>query len=359
MNSPGKSMAGRQDLLIEAIAAAAESWKDPDYGPRAEAVGQTLDLENTFTEESVAFAINQQMHQLSPGNLRAWMRGRVATASMVVGVLNAGNVPFVELQDFLAVTLVGHHYLGVLSSRSPFLLPAFAAEIRRYAPDLEIRFGTAEEMFTEADAVIATGSDEARAWAEDECEQHGILPERRLLRGNRVAVAVLDGKETEDDLEGLAEDALLHDGYGCRNVAIIWAPRGLAPDRLLDAFAAFRAVFPAYEGLEGALKMQQAFLDALRIPNAHGEGMEFLVSKGEPEPQRPGHIRWVEYDGVDEISVWLSSHRDIVQAVVSHQDSALTLGAGVLHVPFGNAQRPDLAWCPDGVDAVEFLAKLR
>ncbi|HET6568561.1 MAG TPA: hypothetical protein VFG50_11405 [Rhodothermales bacterium] len=356
---PDKSTADGRERLIGAIASAAERWKDPDYEPRAAAVERTLDLDNTFTEQSVAFAINQQVHQLSPATLQAWLQGRIAAVPHTIGVLNPGNVPFVELQDFLAVVLTGHRYFGALSSRSPFLLPAFASDVRLHAPDLDVRFGTSGEMFAAAEAVIATGSDEARAWAEDECDRHGIPPERRLLRGNRFAVAVLDGSETSDDLERLAEDALLHDGYGCRNVAVVWAPRGLAPDPLLDAFAAFRAVFPAYEGLEGALKMQQAFLDALHVPNAHGEGMEFLVSKGEPEPQRPGHVRWTEYDDMNEVVAWLSSHRADVQVVISHHSLTAALGAELPHAPFGEAQRPQVNWRPDGVDTIDFLVHLR
>lgn len=347
-----------QEKRIEAVAAAAERWREPDYEPRAGAVEETLALDNTFTEESLAFAINQQMHALTPANLRVWLHGRHASAPLTVGVLNPGNLPFVELQDFLAVILTGHRYAGVLSSRSPFLLPAFACEVCEGAPEIKVDFCEADAMFAAADAVIATGSDEARAWAEAQCEQHSIPPQRRLLRGNRYAVVVLDGSETDEDLEGLAEDALLHDGYGCRNVALIWAPQGLAPDRLLDAFAAFRAVFPAHEGLDGALKMQQAFLDALHIPNAHGEGMEFLLSKGEPEVQRPGHVRWSEYDDPGEVASWLREHRDEIQLIVAPEPFSIRLDADMPTAPLGTAQRPPLDWCPDGIDTVAFLSSL-
>src|SRR5690625_7069703 len=60
--------------------------------------------------------------------------------------------------------------------------------------------------------------------------------------------------------------------------------------------AAFRGVFPAHEKTPGSLKMHQAMLAAVEHPHAYGEGLEFLVSKGPPEVQIPGHVRWSEYD---------------------------------------------------------------
>ena len=119
----------KHDTIIDAIARVAEAWQDPDYEPRAEVVAQTLEAPNRFTEEALAFAVNQQMSLLTPEAMKTWIKGRRATHSRLVGVLNAGNIPLVGLQDFLAVVLTGHQYLGSVSSKSPVLLPAFVTEV--------------------------------------------------------------------------------------------------------------------------------------------------------------------------------------------------------------------------------------
>ena len=341
--------------LIEAIAAVAARWCAPEHPARLEAVERTLAAPNTFTPEAVAFAVNQQMHVLKPKAMRAWLDGRRAPAPRSVGVLNAGNVPLAGLQDFLAVVLTGHRYLGTASSKSPYLLPAFMAELRRTVPDLPAETMPFETLLERADAVIATGTDETRDQVAEACDRHGIPPGRRLLRGHRYAVAVLDGRETRQERENLAEDALLHEGYGCRNVALIWAPRSLDPDPYLEAFAVFRSVFPPHPSTPGGLKMQQAMLAAVDQPHAYGEGLAFLVSKGPPEVQRPGHLRWVAYDDLTDVGAWLETRREVLQLVVARPRLASRLPDGLPLAPPGEAQRPPLDWQPDGRDTIAFL----
>ena len=355
---PHAHPAPTRDALIKAIARVAEAWQDPAHPPRAEAAEQTLRAPNRFTEEALAFAVNQQMNLLRTEAMEAWMAGRAVAEPRVVGVLNAGNIPMVGLQDFLAVVLMGHRYLGTVSSKSPALLPAFVDAVQKEVASLPARFVSVEALWAQAEALIATGSEETRAWAEAQREQHGIPAARCLLRGHRYAVAVIDGLETEAERDGLAEDALLHEGLGCRNVALIFAPKNLEPDAYLESFAAFRGVFPTHPETPGALSMQQAFLEALDLPHAYGDGLEFLLSKGEPDVQGPAHLRWVEYDDVAEVADWLTRHRDDLQLVVARAAVAAHLPATLPLAPPGEAQRPPLDWHPDGIDTVAFLASL-
>lgn len=352
-------IAAVQRRRIQAISRAAEAWQDPDYGPRAAAVEKTLDESNRFTEEALAFAINQQMHQAAEAErLIAWLADRQPADERLIGVLHPGNVPLAGLQDLIAVLIAGHGYLGSLSSKSPHLLPAFAREVEEQSGELPARFGSADDVFQTADAVLATGSDETRVWAEAECDKNGIDRSRRLLRGSGFAIAILDGNESEEEREGLAEDILLHEGLGCRNVAIVWAPAGLEPDPYLEAMAAFRSVFPSHEDIPGALQMQQAFLEAVDTPHAYGEGLVFLVSKGAPEVQKAGHTRWSDYEDVAEVVQWLDGYRDQIQLIVVPERVKQDLPGGLPTVPPGEAQRPPIDWRPGGVDTVGFLTGL-
>lgn len=352
-------IAAVQRRRIEAIGRAAEVWQDPEHEPRAAAVEKTLDESNRFTEEAVAFAVNQQMHQLVERELLfEWLAGRRPADARLIGVLHPGNVPLAGLQDVIAVLIAGHRYLGSLSSKSPHLLPAFASEVERHVDELPVRFGSADDVFGKADAVVATGSDETRVWAEAECDEHDIGSSRRLLRGSGFAVAIVDGNESEEEREGLAEDILLHEGLGCRNVALVWAPAGLEPDPYLEAMAAFRSIFPAHEETPGALQMQQAFLEAVDTPHAYGEGLVFLVSKGAPEIQKPGHTRWSDYEDLADVREWLDRHRDRLQLVVVPERLKQAVPGGLQTAPPGEAQRPPIDWRPGGVDTIGFLTRL-
>ena len=200
----------------------------------------------SHTEDAVEFAIDQQMDEVTEAALSAWIGQRKVRERFRVGVVNAGNVPLVGLQDLLAVLICGHSYVGVLSSKSPYLLPAFVKILLDQGADIDAKFVDRDEMWGEVDAVIATGSNEAIAQFKVLASRQGMTPEKCLFRGNRCGAAILNGFESESDLDGLALDVLLHEGMGCRNVALIMVPAGLDPDNCLKHFAETRGEFPAH-----------------------------------------------------------------------------------------------------------------
>jgi Acyl-CoA reductase (LuxC) len=350
------------NALVETAAA----WSNLEYDVRREAELATLKAPNRFTEEAIVFSVNQQMSLITSLALTDWIpehAGKTGT----VGVLNPGNIPLVGFQDFLAVTLSGHRYVGTVSSKSPFLLPAFVQDVIRrlgsreeHKSDRHFRFEALDTVLSEADALIASGSDETIRIVRDKCLQHGILDANTLLRGNRFSFAVLSGTESSEALDALAEDTLLHEGLGCRNVSVIWAPAELEPDNFLDSMAAFRATFPVHPETAASLKMTKAYLKAIDQPHGFGENLEFLVSNGDPEVQQPGHVRWVEYKNLTEVKAWLSTAVDSLQLLVCSNKTAKIIDphAELQVVSPGNAQRPNLDWHPDGIDTVDFLARL-
>ncbi len=345
------------DEVLRILAAVAHAWRNPEHPPRRDAVRATLAAGNRFTEQALAYAVNQQMHEITVRALSRWQGGRTARQPVTVGVLGAGNVPFASLQDYLAVTITGHRFVGSESRRSPALLPGFAAEVERLGGPAA-RFVTQEDLFVSCHAIVASGSSETMDAVAERCDAVGIGPGARLLRGTRTSIAVIDGKETADQRIRWAEDVLLHEGQGCRNVAVTFAPRGLDVDPWLEALAIFRGTFPAHPSTPARLKMQQAFLKAVSRPHAQGEGLEFLVSRGEAEPQPPGHLRWTEFDEAAEVTRWIAARAPGIQVVATRPALAGLVPPGVERCNLGDTQRPPLDWKPDGRDTIEFLASI-
>lgn len=330
----------------------AERWLDPDDEIRLDAVERTLGADNRFTEAAINFAINQQMSLLTADALADWQSGLGWSPDQRVAVLNPGNIPFVELQDLVAVLLSGRSWAGTVSSRSPALLPAFVSDLLETSGEIPADIMDWEDAVAGADLLIASGSDSTMDIIREAAGEEGIPDSRCWIRGHRFSVAVLNGQESQDDLVDLAEDALLHEGLGCRNVSIVFAPDGMRIDPVLDAMAAFRGMFEAPDRTVGQLKMQQALLQAVGQPHAWAEGHQFLISRGEAESQGPAHIRWVPYTNRSEAESWIRGHSHEIQGVFS------TMNLSSLPVtvePLGHAQRPSLTWCPDGRSHVDFL----
>ena len=178
--------------VIEAIEKAASQWIDVEYGPRIVAMEKSLSAPNRFTSEAMHFAINQQMHQLTGKKISEWWADRPCIDSKTIAVLNPGNIPLAGLQDLLAVIIAGHQYRGSLSSKSPYLLRAFAEEVMQIEPDLAIEFVDRSELLDGADKFIVTGNSQALEWAAMKSEsvfahsRHFGSPVRvRYYRGTR------------------------------------------------------------------------------------------------------------------------------------------------------------------------------
>ncbi len=85
------------------------------------------------------------------------------------------------------------------------------------------------------DAYIATGSNNSARYFD---YYFGKYPS--LIRRNRTSIAVLDGNETAEELDKLADDVFLYFGLGCRNVTQIHVPENYDFIPLLQVFRKYQ-----------------------------------------------------------------------------------------------------------------------
>ncbi|NNF56660.1 MAG: hypothetical protein HKN04_00320 [Rhodothermaceae bacterium] len=344
---------------IAALVAVALAWREPDHPARAEAVARTLEADNRYTEEMLAFALNQAMHQVTEQALMLWLDGRSASSAQRVSVWTGDPEPLAGWRDLLAVMLVGHRGLVRLPDSSPHLLPAFVEELETLLANVQVTVVGAQSLDRLPDgveAVLGSGDDSTMDALGAACEDAGLDASRCLLRGEQVAVGVLGGGESAGERIGLAEDVLLYGGVGRHTVKLIWAPAEQSPDPLLDAFAGFRELMPAHPSMNGTLQMPRAFLAAADTPHAWGEG--FLVSWGEPSVQQPGHLRWAPYEDLREVATWLVAHADTFSIVVASPRVGERLAWPGPVVEPGDAHRPPLVGAPGLDDPIALLARL-
>jgi len=324
---------------IEALADTAADWRDPEHPPRVAAVQDTIDAPNRWTQEALDHLLNRWMQQLTVEGLADWVGEDALSETTVVGVLHGESGPLSGFQDALAVWALGHRYIGAVPSSSPALLPAFAEAYQGRASDAQIRFVPTDDLYEDADVVLARPAESVESIREA-CAQNDLPESCRLIRPPVYSIGLVDGHESQDEMGRIAEDMLLLEGMGRRRLALLWAPRDHSPDEYLEAMAHFRGLFPAHEDTPGTLQMQQAFLEARDQPHAYADGLEFLMSRGEPDLQRPGHVRWSEYDEIEAVADWYAEHESEVYAVIARKHLHDQLPAefplrtpGGVHVP--------------------------
>jgi len=162
-----------------------------------------------------------------------------------------------------------------------------------------------------------------------------------LLRGSRQSVAVLSGRETEAQLEGLADDIWAYSGLGCRSVSLLFVPEGYD----------LRLRMPAVnEKYRNNYRQQKALLTMTGRP-FRDLGSAVAVEE-RAFPAALSRIACSRYKTLGEVEAWLAQHDAELQCVVSE---CVSHGR---RTGFGRAQFPALTDYPDDRDVIAFLAAL-
>ncbi|NBC86880.1 MAG: hypothetical protein GVY25_11885 [Bacteroidetes bacterium] len=309
---------------IDAIAHVARHWSETEYDRRADAEQATIGANNTFTEEGIAFALNQWSSIVTPTSLaeavQEWGGGTSDTtgAEVTVCVQHGLSTPADGLRELVAALAMGYRVRSIVPDGSPAIVPALVQDLTHHVDGLTVETvhaGT-EDALGGADVLVLARGETSEALREAWLARGGD-EEAVVQRSGGYSVGIIDGSEPEEERHNLGEDALLHEGYAPTALKVLWAPADLTPDPLLEAMADFRGVFPAHEDTPGALEMQRAFLEAQDASHAYAAGMQFLVSRGDPEPQRGAHLRWSEYEGLEDVASWIHDHHADIGAVVA------------------------------------------
>lgn len=247
-------------------------------------------------------------------------------------VIMAGNLPLVGFFDLLCVVAAGHRCLVKPSAKDRVLIGYVLELLREIDPSVPVSI---YDGGNSVEAVIATGSDNAVRYFR---ERYAAIP--ALLRGSRQSVAVLSGRETPEQLRGLADDIWAYAGLGCRNVSLIFVPEGVEPK--LHATTTNIKYRNNYIQQHALMSMQRReFVDL---------GGALLVEQRE-FPAALSVIACARYRSIDEVREWLLAHDNELQCVVSEcVDHSRRVG-------FGQAQHPALEDYPDDCDVMAWLAR--
>jgi hypothetical protein len=255
----------------------------------------------------------------------------------MIGIIMAGNIPLVGFHDWLSVFITGNKAMIKPSSKDTVLIRHLMDKLMEWEPaagDLTLF----REMLKGCDGYIATGSNNSSRYFDFYFRKYP-----HIIRRNRTSIAILDGKETMDELALLADDVFTYFGRGCRNVTKLYVPEGYDFVPLLEAFKKY-----AWVADHNKYKNNYDFNLALRILNKQfymTNGSVLLIENYSPFSP----ISEVNYEfylpgtGPDE----LLSLKSEIQCVVGRN-----------YLAFGKSQQPTLDDYADGIDTMSFLAGL-
>ncbi len=254
-----------------------------------------------------------------------------------VGIVMAGNIPLVGFHDLLCVFLSGHIAVIKPSSKDEILLKHIVAKLYEWEVSIQNHISFANRL-NNCDAYIATGSNNSSRYFEF---YFGKYP--NIIRKNRTSVAVLDGTESINQLDALADDTMLFFGLGCRNVTQILVPENYDFLPLLNALK-------KYNGLMEFHKYKHNFDYHLALLIMGGKfymNNDTVILTPNESPFSP----------VSQINYYTYEHESAIKKLIEANESIQCI-VGNGYLPFGKAQQPSLNNYADGIDTMAFLQAL-
>ena len=195
-----------------------------------------------------------------------------------------------------------------------------------------------QEMLKDCDAYIATGSNNSARYFEYYFSKYA-----HIIRRNRTSVALLDGSETIEELEQLADDVHLFFGMGCRNVTKIFVPKEYD-------FVPMLAAFKKYDYFKDHHKYKNNYDYYLALHILNGK---FYMTNGSIVLVENPSI----FSPISQLNYEFYPHKKAAEETL-RSISDLQCAVGHRYIPFGEAQIPSLSDYADGIDTMKFLTEL-
>lgn len=302
-----------------------------------------------YTPENVYFSIQSWATALTEENLEKWLSAYnlpvdCAQGEKSVGLILAGNIPLVGFHDFLSVLISGNKVLIKTSSNDQFLLPFLAKYLIAIEPEFAQKITFVEGKLENFDAVIATGSNNTARYFE-----YYFKDKPSIIRKNRNSVGVLNGQETNEQLEALGEDIFRYFGLGCRNVSKLFVPKSYSFTAFFEAIFKYQDIV-YYEKYANNYDYNKA---VFLMSNFKLLDNGFLTIKEDLSYASPiSSVFYEFYDSIEDLQIRLESESEKIQCIVSNN---LVKNS----IDFGQTQKPNLWDYADNVDTISFLLTIK
>lgn len=309
----------------------------------------SCDYNPWFISSFVQFAFASWAETLQKDKVAKWIskyiqKDESKKAPASVGIIMAGNIPMVGLHDLICVLASGHHALIRLSSSDDHLIPAVLNTLTGIDPGLKDCFTIVNGPIKGFDAIIATGNNNSSRYFD---YYFGKYP--HIIRKNRNSVAVISGRETDEEMKNIATDIFMYFGLGCRNISKLYLPAGLGIEEILPFFEDY-AFLADHNKYRNNYDYHKSIFLINRIEHRDNG---FLLAREETSLMSQISVIHTEtYHTVDLLNKQLYQLSDQIQCIVSANKDIDAV------IPPGQSQLPELWDYADGIDTMQFLMNL-
>ena len=252
----------------------------------------------------------------------------------------AGNFPLAGFHDLISVIISGNIAVVKPSNDDKILINFFINYLHNNFSETKNKAYINDGKLIDFDKVIATGSNNTFKYFE-----YYFREKESLLRKNRTSIAVLSGKETDDELSKLSDDIFIYFGLGCRNVSKIFIPVGFDLSLLTKSFAKYKDLINHHR-----YSNNYNYQKTIKIMNneAFVDGGFFILSESKLYAPPISVIYFDYYQNIDDVENLIKTNSHRIQCVVSRANIANSIN-------LGESQNPNLNQYADNIDTLNFL----
>jgi len=294
-----------------------------------------------FTQNNIKKSLNSFGEMLNTTDIDLWFQSvSFNPSAKKVGLILAGNIPMVGFHDVLCVLATGNIALIKLSSSDDKLIKTVLSKLIEIESAFESHIEYVERL-KDFDAVIATGSNNSSRYFE---YYFSNVP--HIIRKNRNSVAVLNGLETEADIQNLGSDIFDYFGLGCRNVSKMYFPKGYDVAKFYDHLETYQDIINHFK-----YQNNYDYNKSIYLVNAakHYDNGFLLLKEDQSMASPLAVVFYEEYDDLNTLNQTLAEKAEDIQCVVSNTTLSVPTFA------FGQSQHPKLWDYADNINTIDFL----
>jgi hypothetical protein len=298
-----------------------------------------------FTIDNLKLSLKNWSNSLQENIISDWLSkyNIEDKSSKKIAIIMAGNIPAVGFHDLLCSLLLNFDCIVKLSSEDKLLIPFIVKFLESRNEKLKNKVTFESEKLKDFDGVIATGNNNSHRYFDYYFSKYP-----NLLRKTRHSIAVLDGKESDNDLSDLSNDIFNYFGLGCRSVSKVFIPYGYDLDLLFNAFFRHKEVVNHNKYVNNFDYNKAVYLMSKEKFIENG----FIILKEESKLGSPiGCLFYEFYNDKKEITKLINNNSDSIQCVVSNINFNT-------NIKFGQTQCPNISDYADNNDTIKFLLKI-
>ena len=329
--------------LGEELAQVASSVENPVWDV---AIRQASYHNPWFTEENIRLALRGLSRMMVQDKLEQWLSAYPSLEDVPspknVGIIMAGNIPLVGFHDLMTVLITGNRAIIKSSSQDELLPRKVVESLTTIEPAFADAVEFADGRLQGFTHVIATGSSNSSRYFD-----HYFKKYPSIIRRNRNSVAVITGKESDDDLRALGKDIFRFFGLGCRNVSKLYVHKDVSLPSILDRFEGWQHI-ANHNKYHNNYDYHKAIFLVEKVP--HLDTGFLLLTENAALACPVSVLHYQTFDDLSAVKKELSQKAEEIQCIVASAATGIAAS-----VSFGRSQEPEAWEYADGADTVQFL----